>query len=122
MVNLCKSKWSCQQCQKKHNSLLHNEITKVTEDKTKEQKSKVNSYEFDKGEPSAIIQPISLAVNKMRSHVFLATAMLWVIDSHSQKVKCKAVLDNGSQVNFIFKCLVNTLQIAVNKTDLLSEE
>lgn len=33
-------------------------------------------------------------------------------------VKCKVVLDNGSQVNFISKRLVNMLQMTVNKTDL----
>lgn len=69
MINLRKSKWSCQQCQKKHNSLLNYELKKKTENKPKKQKNKVNSYEFDKRKPSATVLPVSLTVNRIKRHV-----------------------------------------------------
>lgn len=52
------------------------------------------------------------------THVFLATAIVLVTDNFGKQRECRAVLDSGSQVNFISKKITNLLMLPTKRTSL----
>jgi len=50
--------------------------------------------------------------------VFLSTALILAGDRFEKQKKCRAVLDSGSQVNFISGNLANKLQLQSKKSSL----
>lgn len=54
---------------------------------------------------------VSVPKTKKVSHVFLATATVSVRDSLGVYRKCRAVMDSGSQVNFISKSFAKQLRL-----------
>ncbi|XP_071574017.1 uncharacterized protein [Temnothorax nylanderi] len=98
---------TCRQCQKKHNTLLHlssasNTVTSI-------------SNEPQSSEAKQDTQPIAtqcLSDQQSRAHnTVLSTAIIHVFDSNNQVVSCRALLDSGSQVNFVTQQLANRLHI-----------
>lgn len=51
-------------------------------------------------------------------YVFLATAMVNVQDRNGGQRKCRAILDSGSQINFISYGFAKLLQLSSKKTSL----
>lgn len=102
----CKSS-SCRKCNKKHNTLLH-----LLTFSNKEDKSSSNSKEAltdsDKTAQPIVTQCLS-AHHSLR--VLLSTAIVHVYDSKNQLISCRALLDNGSQMNFVTEELANRLQL-----------
>jgi len=60
----------------------------------------------------------SLLIGSEQSHVFLATAVVLASDQCGNKRKCRAILDSGSQVNFISGNLTNKLQLKCKRSNL----
>lgn len=114
-ANNCKSKWTYPYCKRKHNSLIHFEVQKGEENKINDQAGETSQ---EKSSNAEISLPISLIVSKSPSYVFLATAIILVTDNYGLQYKCNFVLDGGSQVNFIHKGVLNSLQIVLQKTSL----
>lgn len=48
----------------------------------------------------------------------LSTAMVYIYDKHNQPVLCRALLDSGSQSNFLTKDLQNKLQLHTHKINM----
>lgn len=93
----CKSR-GCKTCNRKHNSLLHDE-NKIQKDT---QKSLVGA-----------------AMNKNREkHVFLATAIVKILDKNQIPIYARALLDSGSQLNIMTENLKNRLGVAHRKSSM----
>ena len=110
-VRSCKS-GDCRLCHRRHHTLLH----------------------FDTSSTQGINNNVSIADNKdnhghnnssycalkfkRNSQVLLSTAVVQVVDSQGRSHKCRALLDNGSQSNFITERLANILKIKRNKNSI----
>ncbi|XP_025192629.1 uncharacterized protein LOC112592689, partial [Melanaphis sacchari] len=110
----CKSKFNCFICKGRHNTLLHyerqNEPTIFnTEDK---------SVEDVTSSPNQGDSKKSLLVQQGHGHVFLSTAVVLIRDNQGVFKNCHAILDSGSQVNFISKGLARQLQLPATKSTL----
>ena len=114
-ANNCRSKWTCQRCKKKHNSLLHFEVQRGEKNKMNDQAGEASP---ENSSNAGVSLPVSLTISKPSDYVFLATAVVLVTGSNGVQYKCRAVLDSGSQVNFIRRGLLNSLQIAPKKARL----
>ncbi|KAF0738583.1 Uncharacterized protein FWK35_00025854, partial [Aphis craccivora] len=68
---------------------------------------------------TSITQPqISVLISNVTKHVFLTTAIVHVKVKFRRLRECRAVLDSGSQINFISKSLSNLLQLPGRKSTL----
>ncbi|XP_050058669.1 uncharacterized protein LOC126553154 [Aphis gossypii] len=121
MAPSCQSKFVCQLCKGKHNTMLH--FDKLSQrDTIKKFNSSIPTE--DQQTPSASSHgqqpPVHsiLAAKSIDSHVFLSTAVVQVTDGRGFMRDCRAVLDSGSMVNFISRSLLNVLQLATQKTEL----
>jgi len=101
----CKSKYSCQTCKGRHNTLLHQE--KRSEATRQKEDDRPSSSKEDK--PPSNGQKVSMAAQATSDYVFLATPVVTVRDSHGSYHKFQAVQDSGSQVNFISRALSRVL-------------
>lgn len=96
-VHQCRSS-SCTTCGKKHNNLLHQEFQNYTTSKPS------TSCEVNQpASPQSAFVGITNSSLFTQSHtmVMLATVVVEVCDESGKMVQCRAVLDSGSQVNFV---------------------
>ncbi|XP_025407382.1 uncharacterized protein LOC112681329 [Sipha flava] len=114
MADKCKSKYSCLKCNRKHNTLLHYE----TQFDTSESKSISDINHGKNPQSTASCSSTSLIAHNSNGHVFLPTVIVSVSDSHGTERKCRAILDSGSQINFVSKRLANMLQLPRQKVSL----
>lgn len=91
----CKSK--CLKCSKKHHTLLH-----FGDDVT-------TSSSSENSESALANTAISSDGNK--AVILLGTAVVGIRDCYGNIIKCRALLDSGSQVNFISQKMINKLKI-----------
>lgn len=88
----CRSMSSCFKCKRRHNTLLH---------QNEEQLSDKNSQQNIIGQSSACLS-IQRGIPRQ---ILLPTATVMVYDRHGNMHKARALLDSGSQPNFITKHL-----------------
>lgn len=113
-IDACKSRFVCQKCRRRHNTIIHLEQQEKLEQNS-EDASQSNAGFKTPEEP----HKVSCAAQHANAHVFLATAIVFVTDNFGNKRKCRVVLDSGSQINFISKRLVNLLQLPRKSASLL---
>lgn len=97
----CNSRFTCQQCKGKHHTLLH-----LEQPKHKEHSSKPSNQ----SDPS-----VTLLANREKQ-VLLATALVKVRNIFGQHETLRALIDPGSQENFITVGAVQSLSLRKNKT------
>lgn len=119
----------CQHCQRRHHSLLHglpyqekkpastcspgdSVISAAISD------DRQASAPADTAGASADISATALHSVCNVKQVLLSTALIVVQDKHGQRLPCRAVLDNGSQVNIITQKLSNKLGLDVTRAML----
>lgn len=85
----CTSTFSCTKCEKPHNNLLHENVSSLA----------VTSTSTEPTKP--LETAVNLAATASTKCVLLATAVIWVQDINGDNVECRAILDSGSQLNFI---------------------
>lgn len=107
LVENCNSKYGCFKCKNRHNTLLHYENQQETTEENSEDQSNHN----DTSESTVASSNVSLLVHQKLGHVFLATAIVLVKDNHGITRHCRAVLDCGSQMNFISRKFARQLQL-----------
>lgn len=115
LSSVCKSKYSCSRCNRRHNTLLH-----INERGNNNDNNSTRDIQNGKAStPSTSqTQSISMSATVLSSHVFLATAVVMITDNKGKAHKFRAVLDSGSQLNFVSKHLQNTLRLPGKKTIL----
>lgn len=98
----CKSV-SCKTCQKRHHTLLHlGEINHST-NKSNSDCSALVSDTTISSDSSKHSQEGHISTHAQNSQevVFLSTAWVYIFDSNNEPIKCRALLDSGSQSSFI---------------------
>ncbi|XP_071056044.1 uncharacterized protein [Onthophagus taurus] len=104
----CKSLSTCKKCAERHNTLLHvakpiPTATNITPENTKENDE----------------QPTVQALNATNEqNVFLSTAIVEVKNGEGKWQRARALLDSGSQSNFITNDLTQRLKLHTYKVDL----
>ena len=104
------SRW-LQKCSGRHNTILHIEKSK---DETDEQSfASANKTESNKSDAA---HESSVATHTFQSsqgsYILLATAKVFILDSNGKSYQCRALLDNGSQSNFVTTRLVQKIGLA----------
>lgn len=127
-LDRCTSKYTCSVCQEKHNTLLHLDTTESLETTALLSKlSKLQSMEgatclptlsCDAAEfsPQSITKNGLTVNNKAEAMVFLSTAMVKIQDSNGKWHEARALLDSGSDGNFMTKQLSDVLKISTTST------
>lgn len=86
----CFSKDTCIHCKRRHHTALHDET-----------------------------QPkVALTVTNGTNLCLLTTAMVYVLNKHGDRIQARAILDNGSQANFICESLATQLALPKNKLNV----
>ncbi|XP_063915837.1 uncharacterized protein LOC135131904 isoform X2 [Zophobas morio] len=93
----CKS-GTCRQCQEKHNSLLHREGDNQQNNSSTDSGQTIVSHARHNAENS--------------TQVLLSTVQIFIRDCSNNWVMCRALLDSGSQSNFITQLLCNKLGLS----------
>lgn len=99
-VEKCRSS-GCKKCKSKHNTLLHLE----KDDDTAESSANVNAQ-------------VSLSSQLSNTDVLLSTVVLYAVDNVGNTHELRALLDSGSQSNFITEAACKKLQLSKLKTNL----
>lgn len=89
----------CEKCKKRHNVLLHREEKK---------KAEVSPKSVESASPSATLTTLG----KSNDYVLLGTAVINIKCKNGELIKCRALLDNGSQLNIITEKLRKALGIS----------
>ncbi|XP_060841938.1 uncharacterized protein LOC132922439 [Rhopalosiphum padi] len=101
----------CFQCHKAHNTLLHLKINK-TESNIASEQYEDNSEEI----PTAGNVSVSAHASAISCRqVLLSTAIINVYNNDGKPVKCRALLDSGSQNNFITEHMAQVLKLRRKK-------
>ncbi|XP_035890577.1 uncharacterized protein LOC118507144 [Anopheles stephensi] len=103
----CRSRYTCQQCKKKHHTLLH-----FVEDA---------KQPCEKGSSDSSIMAAAHvnSVDRVSKNVLLSTVLLEVNDAYGQRHLVRALLDNGSQPNAISESLCQQLHLPRKKVNIL---
>ncbi|XP_050065913.1 uncharacterized protein LOC126554977 [Aphis gossypii] len=119
MANVCSSTFNCRICKRRHNTLLHFEKSTDPTQRVEIQTPQVgaNSQNVGSQEPN-ISAAASLLAGSEQGYVFLSTAIILTVDRLGKQKQCRAVLDSGSQVNFISGSLANRLQLRSQRAAL----
>ncbi|XP_062538935.1 uncharacterized protein LOC134207229 [Armigeres subalbatus] len=116
----CRSNKSCSKCKRKHHTLLHAEGGSIQSSGSSNSRSS-KQQQVSK----AAVQPAignstdgmipttvtSNAVEKPIAQVLLLTAIVSILDKNGNPQVCRALLDSGSQVNFISEAMLEKLQV-----------
>ncbi|XP_077266386.1 uncharacterized protein LOC143899738 [Temnothorax americanus] len=102
---LCKSS-ACRKCSKKHNTLLHMSTTDNAD----------QSLSNTRTPPDKTTDtPLPVSTQCISSYhplnVLLSTAIVNIYDSNNKPLSCRALLDSGSQMNFITQEFADKLQL-----------
>lgn len=128
-VSECKS-GGCRICQGRHNTLLH--ATKPIDNKRETTESNKNKQtqsthacieakqELNNSNDFAeqSIAATSCRVSKTSNQVILSTAIVYIKGKDNNFVKCRALLDSGSQMNFMSQDLANRLKVPIKDVNI----
>ncbi|XP_055622822.1 uncharacterized protein LOC129766324 [Toxorhynchites rutilus septentrionalis] len=125
----CPSYKSCSKCKRRHHSLLHREGVRPSFNIEKRDTLPENQKQHFT--PSTLTNPyegsskqdITAAYSNTRGNaaqqVLLLTAQVFILDKHGNPHICRALLDSGSQINFVSESLLNKLGVHVEETNIL---
>lgn len=111
---------TCSTCNKKHNSLLHFEnnsqaqIHKQTQLNAQSDIHSVNHAFITENTIQENLQPPTISTHcneSSSSFILLSTAVIYIYDFQGNPIKCRALLDSGSQSNFLTRELYKKLNL-----------
>ena len=102
-ANVCKF-YNCAICKQKHSKLIHFEVSNNNEPQN----------------PPEVLDTLNTnhVTEKSNSSVFLATALVLIKSNDGHYEICRALIDSGSQSNFISDSLVRKLNVKQSKTHI----
>ncbi|XP_062538569.1 uncharacterized protein LOC134206852 [Armigeres subalbatus] len=122
----CQSKFSCKNCKKRHHTLLcfksGKDNAKVSVSAKRDNASRTD-YQATAGSNSSQTKEASetvvvSAAQQFTTQVLLATAVIVVEDDSGNRLPARALLDSGSESNFISERLSQRLRVARSKVDI----
>lgn len=105
----CKNPGSCQKCGKKHNSLLHLELTNET---------RISSMPISNSGTASTSTFTACSSVRDNTRVLLATAVVIANDRNGKPIECRALLDSASQSNFISENLCKKLNLSTKAINI----
>ncbi|XP_062698515.1 uncharacterized protein LOC134284160 [Aedes albopictus] len=122
----CASKFSCRYCKARHHSLLCFKAGDANGSQGLSGKSNLGDSAKQDGtganskaaNASAVESTSSNAAQCVSSQVLLATAVVVIEDDQGSRYPARALLDSGSECNFITENLYQTMKVAVKTTDI----
>ncbi|XP_045463718.1 uncharacterized protein LOC123673282 [Harmonia axyridis] len=120
----CRSKYSCRFCRKKHHTLLHDNSNDTSKTRIHNQPSSNQSHTHQESNLNTENISENLHTHSVASQVshctytILSTAILNILDRNGKTIKCRALLDSGSQSNFITKKLFDKLNLGYNSVNI----
>lgn len=120
-VDSCRSERTCLKCKKKHNTILHvenwiwpgNQLPKDQE--VLNQNANTITHEEN---TTNYHENASLHSNTQNTQILLSTTQMYLKDVTGQLIKCRGLLDSGSQSNFITERLFKKLNLNSTKINL----
>lgn len=106
----CKSS-TCQTCSKKHNMLLHMQDKSQVETESTTQPSQASNS-------GTVVLTHHVAPDKYQQVILLSTAVVNIYDQHGNTHTCRALLDSGSQSNFITDSLAKGLNLVRKRANM----
>lgn len=123
----CKAR-KCYQCNKSHNTLLHrnnnkNETKTQTSDRDNKPAVITEGHDIDESTENTTINAMSSALEyteraNSETQVLLATAIIKVMGNDRTWYTCRALLDSGSQSNFITEETMRKLRLPRKRVNL----
>lgn len=105
--HMCKAR-GCAKCGKRHNTILHFENANNNESQPNASNTNQNSDET-----------LTMNVHNINNtNTLLCTAVVHIFDKQNNPIKCRALLDSGSQSNFITANLAKRLGLKTQKINL----
>ncbi|XP_018364358.1 PREDICTED: uncharacterized protein LOC108762054 [Trachymyrmex cornetzi] len=120
VVQKCSTSRVCTHCPKRHHTLLHTDerVSMSVKESNMSNDSADKSSETNKQAcektVAASVAMTSSGPSQISSEVLLSTAIVHIRDSEGKWHKALALLDNGSQSNFVTKSLCKRLKLNVN--------
>ena len=100
MVTKCPSTHNCKQCGRRHHSLLHADNQRREQPITTERKT-VNDCHTSGNNLYTVI-----SATEPDKTALLGTCRIPLFNHHRQEIICRALIDNGSQLNFVSESFV----------------
>lgn len=115
----CKS-FSCKFCKKRHNALLHHnkqsdEALSSNGDSSSQKRSAQSNSDSSENDENL---NVALCSYKSEPNILLTTAVINIENREGNWIQCRALLDNGSQSNFMTKELFNNLKLKKEEIDI----
>lgn len=118
IVEACKSAYTCFVCNQRHHTMLHFEKIQGATKGSPLSSSIEGQDKTTHSESASSSASASLMAVSNDDYVFLATALVRVADRNGFQQECRAVLDSGSQVNFISRRLFKVLNLSSRKAGM----
>ncbi|XP_043461973.1 uncharacterized protein LOC122498348 [Leptopilina heterotoma] len=110
----CRSTRLCKHCNHKHHSLLHFDNQGNFQSNSNHQ---LRENERQSGVNSESGVSVNLFAHKDTSEKILSTVAIYIQNDTGQKIKVRALLDNGSMANFMTENLCNKLNLKKNNVN-----
>ncbi|XP_070528959.1 uncharacterized protein [Cardiocondyla obscurior] len=108
---------NCRMCHRKHHSMLHlNREQTGNSGANEATASGIGNRASDSSE--ATVLTTREAVGGASSEVFLSTALIYIIDGNQVRRPARALLDSGSQANFMTTKLADALKLKSRPVDI----
>ena len=104
----------CKLCGKKHNSLLHTSVQPMLNPST----SSYQPVKQNTNAPSATVSHTYCSSLSAGKQILLSTAVIHIMAGNGKFIECRALLDSGSQSNFVSHKLSKKLNIATTLTTI----
>ncbi|XP_016664554.1 uncharacterized protein LOC107885426 [Acyrthosiphon pisum] len=111
----------CFKCHKAHNTMLHLNASKDGEENKSNTMTAAGNDNSNTSRSDNEIIPVTAHSTVAATaaapdkHVMLSTAVIKVYDKMGNAIHCRALLDSGSQNNFVTEYMAQTLQLGRNK-------
>lgn len=112
----CKSS-HCRKCDKSHNTLLHIDRPSV-QPNTQNTEKTISQGSSTQNPSTSLNSVVNCTVSNDNTHKILATAVILITDSNGKTHDCVALLDGGSQSNFMTTHLCRRLRLDTNRVNI----
>jgi len=111
---------NCKICGKRHSSLLHIETDKGKQNKDEQSSLKQEHRISESNEKSSNVSCHHTKIEEgtISRQVLLSTAEVRIRDKNGQFIEGRALLDSGSQSNFISESCIDKLELRYNKSQI----
>ncbi|XP_059620611.1 uncharacterized protein LOC132264419, partial [Phlebotomus argentipes] len=117
----------CKRCSTKHSTLLHDAFPSTSTHTqsqspiadTPKPSTTAQSDDSDKANPQTVAISSTVLSSQATTKVFLATAIVQILDKDNNAHLCRAILDSGAQMNLMTQDLCQKLKLKKSPSDVV---